>query len=380
MSSARYYYIDRLKVFLMCFIILHQTLIAYGGVGLWYYTSTDSFTGTALIAVNTIKTVNLSFLASLFFLISAMLAHASYQRWGFREFVKRRLVRLGIPLAIYALLFHPTIVFFIARSHGMPDGWLTFIVRQLTEHFSLGPMWFVAVLLVLEMGYAVYKRYCPSITPLMTELWKQTAALRATLFVAAVGLITFVVRLFSPARAAQLGIQWGFYPVYIGMFISGLIAQRNDWIHKLKIGFSLPWVLFGLLCLPLLLLSVHYIGDWSVFTGGLNMQSLFYSLWEPMICSGINFFLMSIFFRYLNRPSGKAVVLSRLVYTVYFICPAVIVPLTILFEPVALPVFFKWFFTAALSVVGSFALAFLLRKVALLLMGIKKSNRTVAAE
>ena len=137
---------------------------------------------------------------------------------------------------------------------------------------------------------------------------------------------------------------------------------------------------FGLLCLPLLLLSVHYIGDWSVFTGGLNMQSLFYSLWEPMICSGINFFLMSIFFRYLNRPSGKAMVLSRLVYTVYFICPAVIVPLTILFEPVALPVFFKWFFTAALSVVGSFALAFLLRKVALLLMGIKKSNRTIAAE
>jgi len=363
----RYYYIDRLKVFLICLIVFHQTLIAYGGIGLWYYTSADSFTGTALIAVNTIKTVNLSFLASLFFLISAMLAHTSYQKWGFREFVKRRLVRLGVPLLVYAVLFHPTVVYFIARSNGMPPGWLSFVREQLTTNFTLGPMWFVATLLAMELGYAIYKKYCPSIDPLLSELWKQTAALRATLFVAALGIINFVVRLASPARAIQPGIQWGFYPVYVGMFISGLIAQRNDWIHKLKIGFSLPWLLFGLLCLPMLLLSVHHIGDWSIFTGGLNTQSLLYALWEPMICAGMNFFLMSVFFRFFNSQSERAVVLSNLVYIVYFICPAVIVPLTKLFEPMALPVFFKWLFTAILSTVICFAVAYLLRKIALLL-------------
>ena len=65
--EERYYYIDRLKVFLMCVIVFHQTLIAYGGIGLWYYTSTDSFTGTPLIVVNTIKTVNLSFWHRCFF-------------------------------------------------------------------------------------------------------------------------------------------------------------------------------------------------------------------------------------------------------------------------------------------------------------------------
>ena len=365
--DERYYYIDRLKVFLMCVIVFHQTLIAYGGVGLWYYTSTDSFTGTSLIVVNTIKTVNLSFLASLFFLISAMLAQASYQRWGFRGFVKRRLIRLGIPLVFYAVVFHPTVVYFIARSHGNDAGWLPFVYENLTTHFSLGPMWFVAALLAMELGYAFYKRYCPTIDPLLTELWKQTAALRATMFVAAVGLVNFAVRLVSPAQATQPGIQWGFYPVYVGMFVSGLIAQRNDWIHKLKIGFSLPWVIFGMLCLPLLLLSVHFIKDWSIFTGGFNVQSFFYALWEPMICAGINFFLMSIFFRYFNSQSKISEQLSRLVYIVYFICPAVVVPLTMLFEPVALPVFVKWLLTAILSTVGCFIIAFLLRRISLLL-------------
>ena len=365
--GKRYYYIDRLKVFLMCLIIFHQTLIAYGGVGLWYYTSADSFTDTSLIIVNTIKTVDLTFLASLFFLISAMLARVSYHRWGFRKFIKKRLIRLGIPLAFYALVFHPTVIFFIAKSHGMRSSWFTFVYEQLTTSFSLGPMWFVATLLALEILYAIYKKYCPDIIPLLSEMWKQPAALRATLFVAAVGAINFIVRLASPARATQPGIQWGFYPLYVAIFISGLISQRNDWIHKLKIGFSLPWILFALLCLPLVLLSVHFVGDWSVFTGGLNVQSLFYALWEPMICAGTCFFLMSLFFRYFNKPSGRTVVMSQLVYTVFFICPAAIVPLTMIFEPLALPVFFKWLLTAVLSTVLCFLLAFMLRKIAILL-------------
>ena len=64
--NERYYYIDRLKFFLICAYIYHQSLIAFGGVGIWYYTSSDRFMGVGLIVVNTIKTIDLSFLASLF--------------------------------------------------------------------------------------------------------------------------------------------------------------------------------------------------------------------------------------------------------------------------------------------------------------------------
>ena len=362
--DERYYYIDRLKAFLICFFIFHQTLIAYGGVGLWYYTSVDRFSGMALIAVNTIKTINLSFLASLFFLISAMFAHESYKRYGFKTFVKKRIMRLGVPLLIYVLVVHPSIVFFVERTHGMTDlGWFSFVLQMLTTRFSFGPFWFIATLLVFELGYALYKLRGPKVESLMTELWQQIAALRTTLFVIGIGLLAFVIRLLSPARATQPGIQWGFYPLYVGMFISGLIAQRNDWIHKLKIGFSIPWLLFAFCCLPLLLASVHFIKDWSVFTGGLNSQSLFYALWEPMLCVGVHFFLMSFFFRYFNKPSERAVQISNLSFLVFFLCPVVIVLFTIIFESLALPLFFKWLFTSVLSAALSYLLAFLLYKI-----------------
>lgn len=362
--SERYYYIDRLKAFLICFFIFHQSLIAYGGIGIWYYTSADRFSGAALIAVNTIKTINLSFLASLFFLISAMFAHESYKRYGFKTFVKQRIKRLGVPMLIYVLFVHPSIVFFVERTHGMTDlGWFQFVVQQLTTKFSFGPFWFVATLLVFELGYALYKHRGPKVESLMTELWQQIAALRTTLFVLGIGILAFVIRLISPARATQPGIQWGFYPLYVGMFISGLIAERNGWIYKLKISFSIPWLLFAFICLPLLLFSVHFIEDWTVFTGGLNSQSLFYALWEPMLCVGMNFFLMTFFYRYFNQPSQNVVQLSNISLLVYFLCPVVIVSFTIIFEPLSIPVFFKWLFTAILSSAVSYLLAFLLYKI-----------------
>lgn len=362
--NERYYYIDRLKFFLICAYIYHQSLIAFGGVGIWYYTSSDRFMGVGLIVVNTIKTIDLSFLASLFFLISAMFAHESYKRYGFREFVKRRIKRLGLPLIIYALAVHPSIVFLVERTHGMTDkSWFPFVLEQLTTNFSFGPFWFVAALLVFELGYAIYKLRGPKVESLMTDLWQQIAAFRTTLFVIGIGLLAFVIRLFSPAKATQPGIQWGAYPLYIGMFISGLIAQRNDWIHKLKIGFAFIWLLFAFLCLPLLLFSVHFIEDWSVFTGGPNPQSLFFALWEPMLCVGANFFLMSFFFRYFNKPNPKVVQLTNLSFLVFFLSPVVIVLLTMFFESLAMPLFFKWLFTAVLSIAGSYGLAYLLYKI-----------------
>lgn len=362
--NERYYYIDRLKFFLICLFICHQSLIAYGGVGIWYYTSSDRFLGVALITVNTIKTINLSFLASLFFLISAMFAYESYKRYGFKDFIKRRVKRLGIPLVLYVLIFHPTIEYLVASTHGATDkGWFPFVLEQLTTDFSFGPFWFVAALLVFELGFAVFKKCGPNIDGLMSELWQQIAALRTTLFVLGVGLLAFVIRLLSPARATLPGIQWGCYPLYVGMFISGLIAQRNDWIHKLKIGFSLPWLLFAFLCLPTMLFSVHFIKDWSIFTGGLNSQSLFFALWEPMLCVGMNFFLMTFFFRYFNQPSPRAILLTNLSFLVFFFCPAVIVPLTMFFEPLAMPIFFKWLLTSVLSIALSYLIAWLLYKI-----------------
>ena len=77
----------------------------------------------------------------------------------------------------------------------------------------------------------------------------------------------------------------------------------------------------------------------------------------------MNFFLMTFFFRYFNQPSPRAILLTNLSFLVFFFCPAVIVPLTMFFEPLAMPIFFKWLLTAVLSTVLSYLTAWLLYKI-----------------
>ena len=364
MGNERYYYIDKLRVFLICYIIFHQSLIAYGGIGPWYYTSADSFTGNTLIVANTVKTINISFMMSLYFIVTAMLAYISYQRHGFRTFVKSRLIVLGIPLLLYVTLIHPSYIYFVAKTKGTLDtGWFTFTIDFLTHKPTIGSFWFVATLLVFELVYAFFKRFYKRQVRLASQLWQNITPFRTTLFIITAGTLAFLVRLLSPANVSATGIKWGFYPLYIGTFIVGLIGQRNNWIQKLRISYSVPWILFSFLCLPMLLLSVHYIKDWSVFTGGFNSQSLFYALWEPMICVGICLFLMTFFYRYLNKPDNFAVTLSKISFIVYVFFPMAVIPFTYLFESMDIPVFFKWFFTGALSCIASFALAYAIYRI-----------------
>lgn len=363
MGNEHYYYLDRLKVFLICYIIFHQSLIAFGGVGPWYYTSTDRFLGTPLIAVNTIKTINLSFMMALYFLMTAILAFLSYQKEGFRKFVKTRLVVLGIPLVLYVAIFHPSYIYFVAKTKGDLDiGWFPFIVNFL-KNPTFGSFWFVATLLVFELIYAFVMRFYKRQANRASRLWDHITPFRTTLFIITTGTLAFLIRLVSPANSSATGIKWGFYPLFIGMFVAGLIGQRNNWIEKLRINFSIPWLIFSFLCLPMLLLSVHYIKDWSVFTGGFNSQSLFYALWEPMICVGICMFLMTFFYKYLNKPGKFAITLSKISFIVYFFFPVSVIPFTYLFEPMSIPLFFKWFFTGALSCITTFALAYVIYKI-----------------
>lgn len=364
MENERYFYIDRLRVFLICYIIFHQSLIAFGGIGPWYYTSADRFVGTSLIVVNTVKTINISFMMGLYFITTAMLAYITYQKHGFRNFVKTRLIVLGIPLLLYVTLFHPSYLYFVAKTKGNVEiGWLQFVIDSLSHKPTFGSFWFVALLLVFELAYAFLKKFYRKKTERVLSMWDHITPFRTTLFIICIGTVSFIIRLVSPASTIGPGIKWGFYTLYLGTFIVGLIGQRFNWISQLRVNNSVPWLIFSFLCLPMLLFSLHYVKDWSVFTGGMNSQSLFYALWEPMVCVGICMFLMSFFHSYLNHPGKLSVKLSEMSFTAYFFYPVPIVLFTYLFESMDIPVFFKWFFTGALSCIASFALAYVIYRI-----------------
>src|SRR5271156_6071943 len=118
-ASSRAHYIDRIRVLLTALVVLHHTAITYGAPGGWYYRelpTTLSLTGIFFIFF---VSLNQAYFMGFFFLIAGYFTPASYNRKGPGKFLVDRLIRLGIPLAVFGVLLDP-LTNSIARAWGRP--------------------------------------------------------------------------------------------------------------------------------------------------------------------------------------------------------------------------------------------------------------------
>jgi len=100
-------------------VVLFHLMITYAGTGSWYYTEgREDFVTGALGAW--FLTVNQAYFMGLFLLISAYFVPGSYDRKGAGRFLKDRLIRLGIPLALYSLIIRPLLAYL--DPVRFPDG------------------------------------------------------------------------------------------------------------------------------------------------------------------------------------------------------------------------------------------------------------------
>src|SRR5210317_311854 len=96
-QKNRIYWLDNLKISLVCLVILHHIAIAYGGAGdlLFKEGATDAISP---IILSIFTGINQSFFMSLFFFISAYFVVGSLARKGNVKYLKDRIIRLGIPI------------------------------------------------------------------------------------------------------------------------------------------------------------------------------------------------------------------------------------------------------------------------------------------
>src|SRR5512136_1594292 len=110
-AAVRLLFVDNIRVFLTILVILHHTMIIYAGTGSWgLYTEGRQDTITTVIG-GWFCGVNQAYFMSLFLLISAYFVPGSYDRKGAGHFVKDRLIRLGIPLALYSWIIRPLLIY-----------------------------------------------------------------------------------------------------------------------------------------------------------------------------------------------------------------------------------------------------------------------------
>ena len=148
-AAGRLLFVDNIRVFLTILVLLHHLMITYAGTGAWYYTEgRQDFVTNAL--GGWFCATNQAYFMGLFLLISAYFVPGSYDRKGAGRFLKDRLIRLGIPLAVYSWVINPLFWYaFFFQDIRMPF-WRFFP----GEYFKSGEL--------IGTGRCGSSRYCSS--------------------------------------------------------------------------------------------------------------------------------------------------------------------------------------------------------------------------
>ncbi len=369
-ATTRLLFIDNIRVFLTILVLMHHTMIIYAGSGSFLYTEGRQDTITSVIG-GWFCGVNQAYFMSLFLLISAYFVPGSYDRKRAGHFLKDRLIRLGIPLIIYSWIISPlTWVVITGVTQGQIRPWWTYLPGVGDAVIGAGPLWFVEVLLIFSLVYALWRRFFrpnPPV-PLVETESRFPSNTAIALFAVLLGVAAFLVRLWMPVGSSfsLLNLQFPFFVLYIALFIVGLIAYRRNWLlglpeatGKLWLGIAIALIL---LFVPLAL-AVGAVENDQSFRGGWYWQAMAYALWESFVCFGMCIGLIYAFRRYLNRRGRLAKFLSPNAYIAYIIHAQVITATALLLRNVDLYPLLKFGLAVLIAVPVSFVLGNLIRKL-----------------
>jgi len=370
-ATSRLLFVDNIRILLTILVLLHHLIIIYAGSGSWglyeegRQDTISSVIGTWFCAVNQ------AYFMGLFLLVSAYFVPGSYDRKGAGRFLKDRLIRLGIPLAVYSWIIDPLSRYLIPRltgGQGLP--WWSYLPGKQEAVIGAGPLWFVEVLLIFSFVYVLwrilFRPHAP--TPAVETQSKFPSNTAIALFALLLGVAGFLVRLWHPIDWSfqLLNLQLPFFSQYIALFILGLIAYRRNWLLGLPASTGRLWLRIAivviLLFVPLALIGGALQSD-RPFKGGWYWQALAYAGWESYLCLGMCIGLIYLFRRYGDRQGRLARFLSPNAYAAYVVHGPVITATALAMRNVALYPLLKFALAVLVALPLSFGLSSLIRRL-----------------
>ena len=352
-QRIRYLFLDNIKVFFTILVILWHTIVTYMEAGWWYYKESnpaDPVSYVIFLLITSFGGVFQASLLGLFFLLGGYFTPKSYDRKGVWNFWKERLIRLGIPLFLYILLINPLIIYILSKIGISP--WDTIPMLQgsfwdyyLTRFLSLGafidfisfggPMWFLRQLLIFTAVYTVWRQFT-KLNAIKQKIPKQLSIPKYSyllLLALGLGCLTFIVRIFLPIDTRPLEIPWGQLIQYFLMFSIGVICIRYFWFEKITRKHVKIWLIT--IIISLVVIYIDFIVailsgvDFIEFTGGANFHSFLFSLVDNVVCMGVIFILIKVFYSKFNKQGRILRELSVSAYHMYLVHPLVLIPLSL---------------------------------------------------
>ena len=261
--AARLNYLDNLKVALTFLVIFHHAGQAYGYGGEWAYTPSNP--AEVMPWIWHFFSTNAAFFMGLYFFISGYFVPGSYDRQGFGTFIRKKILRLGVPLLLMGSL-----------------------LTNATGKVEIAHMWFVESLLIFSFFYAVVRKRCHAIS---SDCNSKPTVIGLGIVALLMGIGSYFIRQVSP-QDHWIGLSlWIFEPAhylqYVMMFVLGILAYRFDWLNKMTNKTGAISLSIGVM-----LAIVNYVRQDGVWN---NFVWQWFGIYESLMCIFISFGLLWLF-------------------------------------------------------------------------------------
>lgn len=380
-KTSRLFFIDHLRAALVILVVLHHVALVYGAAEITFYYFEPPFTDPlAYLVLLVFVLFNQAWFMGALYLLAGHFTPGSYDRKGPGSFLKGRLIRLGIPLLIWIFVISPI----SSIGYWQMPAEMTGITNPLTWRaypflLGLGVAWFIALLLIFDLGYIVWRMLTRNRTSSSVGEPSPPSYLGIVIFVLALALVSYLLRIIIPiGKPVSLFVNFlsfptlAYLPQYLSLFIVGTVAYRRNWFRTIPgsmgmVGFVTALVatvilfplafsgqIFSLQFTPEVFINLMGNGTW---------QSAGYALWDSIFAVGMCLAAITFFRRFFNQDSNFGRFLSQQSYAVYIIHIPIVVFIGSAMKGVQLPALLKFGIAAVIAVPTCFIVAYIIRKI-----------------
>ncbi|NIJ10657.1 hypothetical protein FHU38_001001 [Saccharomonospora amisosensis] len=354
--------LDTLRAALVAWIIGGHALLGYSAVGGWAYDEVNEVTFTPVVELVLIGILGPSalFVLGTFFMIAGLFTPGPLARRGPAKFAGHRAVRLGLPFVLSLLVLWPLSVWlaYYAAGRSVTFGWVLVGRERMLDS---GALWFAEVLLVFSLAYASWRT--------MTGEQRSRGLITGKQLVVvgiALALVTFVVRLWTQARATEvLDLHLWQWPQLAVMFWLGVTQSHTGLRERVPTrlyhgcGVAVAGVI---LALPVLA-AVVGVGDVAAqadpFLGGWHWQALLLATVEATLVVAGSMWLLGFAQRRFSGTGPVITGAARGSFAAFVIQGPVLILLAVAMRPLPLPAEVKGPLLAVLAIVACFGLGWL---------------------
>jgi len=214
--GQREHWADNLRVLVIAVVVVWHTATAYLGGSEWYYMdrTTSKLWSTAFFPASVISLFALGPL----FLVAGWFSACSLAHKSAGAFARTRLLRLGVPLAVFTFVINPLASYLgdlgRGRHPNLADYWGG-------GAYAAGVMWFVAALLAFSLAYALLRRVRPA--P-VARRWSGAQVMVAAAVLLAVTAFLVWQRWPPDDASTFLDLRWQSWPQGAVLFALGVWA------------------------------------------------------------------------------------------------------------------------------------------------------------